>query len=203
VVELSLKQTQLLMSNKLFAILLFSVGAFFNAPAFGQKLFTRNATVTFDATAANSPETIKAINKSGTCVLDKSTGAVEMAVLIKGFVFERALMQEHFNENYMESDKFSKANFVGKLDNPVAVDTGKDGTYKTNASGTLTIHGVSKPVSVPVSFAVKSGVVSATLNFSVLSADYGIAIPSMVADKVGKSVNISITAGLEPIKSSK
>ena len=166
-------------------------------------MFTRNATVLFDATAANSPETVKAINKSGTCVLDKSTGAVEMAVLIKGFVFERALMQEHFNENYMESDKYSKANFVGKLENPAALDTGKDGTYKVNTTGTLTIHGVSKTVTVPVTFAVKSGNVSATVNFSVASADYDIAIPSMVADKVGKSVNISITAGLEPLKSSK
>lgn len=191
------------MSYKHLIAIVFSVTAIFSAPAHAQKLFTRNATVTFDATAANSPETIKAINKSGTCVLDKSTGAVEMAVLIKGFVFERALMQEHFNENYMESDKFSKANFVGKLDNPASVDTGKDGTYKINTTGTLTIHGVSKTVTVPVTFAVKSGNVSATVNFSVLCADYGIAIPSMVADKVGKSVSISITAGLELMKSSK
>jgi len=191
------------MSYKHLIAITFSLAAIFSTPAQAQKLFTRNATVLFDATAANSPETVKAINKSGTCVLDKSTGAVEMAVLIKGFVFERALMQEHFNENYMESDKFSKANFVGKLENPAAVDTGKDGTYKVNTTGTLTIHGVSKTVTVPVTFAVKGGNVSATVNFSVASADYGIAIPSMVADKVGKSVSISITAGLEPIKSSK
>ena len=79
------------MSYKHLIAIAFSVTVIFSAQA--QKMFTRNATVLFDATAANSPETVKAINKSGTCVLDKSTGAGEMAVRIKGLVFERALMQ--------------------------------------------------------------------------------------------------------------
>lgn len=170
------------------------------APLSAQKMFTRNATVMFDATASSSPETIKALNKSGTCVLEKSSGAVEMAVLIKGFLFERALMQEHFNENYMESGKYPKAVFAGKLDNPASVDTGKDGVYKANVSGTLTIHGVPKPVSTPVTFTVKDGKTSAVVNFAVPLADYNIAIPSVVSDKVGKMANIGITANLEPLK---
>lgn len=171
-----------------------------NFPAGAQKFFTRNGIVNFDATAPNSPETIKAVNKSGTCVLDKSSGAVEMAVLVKGFLFERSLMQEHFNENYMESTKYPKATFAGKLDNAGAVDTGKDGTYKVNASGTLTMHGVSKAVSVPVTFTVKAGKVSAAATFSLALADYNVDVPSLVADKVNKKAEISVSAALEPMK---
>mgnify|MGYP001290644706 CR=1 FL=1 len=188
------------MSIKHLAIVAFSFATFLAAPAQAQKLFTRDGVVSFDATAPNSPETIKAVTKSGTCVWDKSSGAVEMAVLVKGFLFERALMQDHFNENYMESEKYPKAIFAGKLDNPGSVDTGKDGTYKVNASGTLTMHGVSKPVTAPVTFTVKGGKVSAVVNFSVVLADYGISVPSVVADKVNKKADIGITANLEPMK---
>lgn len=188
------------MSIKHLAIAAFAFATLLTTPAKAQKLFTRDAAVTFDATAPNSPETIKAANKSGTCVLDKSTGAVEMAVLIKGFLFERSLMQEHFNENYLESTKYPKAIFKGKLDNPASVDTGKDGTYKVNVSGTLEMHGVSKTVASPVTFTVKSGKLSASVNFSVTLADYNISVPSLVADKVNKKADVSIAANLEAMK---
>ncbi|HRI59629.1 MAG TPA: YceI family protein [Saprospiraceae bacterium] len=188
------------MSHKFFATAVFLFAAIFSVPANAQKLFTRDGVITFDATAPNSPESIKAVNKSGTCVWDKSSGAVEMAVLIKGFLFERSLMQEHFNENYLESTKYPKATFTGKLDNPGSVDTGKDGTYKVNASGTLTMHGVSKTVAAPVTFTVKGGKVSAAVNFSVALADYSISIPSVVADKVNKKADIGIAANLELMK---
>ncbi len=189
------------MSHKhLLITVTFAWAAIFAVPAHAQKFFTRDGVVSFDATAPNSPETIKAVNKSGACVWDKSSGAVEMAVLVKGFLFEKVLMQEHFNENYMESTKYPKATFTGKLDNPSSVDTGKDGTYKVNASGTLTMHGVSKAVAVPVTFTVKSGKVSAAVTFSVTLADYNVAVPSLVADKVNKKADVSITANLEPMK---
>ena len=188
------------MSHKLLLSVTFLFVAFLAVPAAAQKLFTRDGAVVFDATAPNSPETIKAVNKSGTCVWDKGSGLIEMAVLIKGFLFERSLMQEHFNENYLESTKYPKAIFSGKLDNNSAIDTGKDGVYKSNAVGTLTMHGVSKPVTVPATFTVKSGKVSATVNFSVALADYNIGIPSVVADKVNKKASISIAASLELMK---
>ena len=188
------------MSNKHLFMLTLALATFFIAPANAQKLFTRDGVVGFDATAPNSPESIKAINKSGTCVWDKSSGAVEMAVLVKGFLFERALMQEHFNENYLESSTYPKATFKGKLDNATAVNTDKDGTYKVNASGTMTMHGVSKPLTVPVAFTVKNGKVSAAVNFSLALADYNVDVPSLVADKVSKTANINIAANLSPMK---
>jgi polyisoprenoid-binding protein YceI len=156
------------------------------------KLFTRDAKVYFNATAENSPETIEAAHTGGTFVFDKSNGRLEMAVLIKGFYFERALMQEHFNENYMESSKFPKANFKGALTDLSAVNFAADGTYNANVSGQLTIHGVTQTVSTPVQFIIAGGAVSATCNFSVTLKDYGIEIPSLVSDKVGKVARISI-----------
>lgn len=188
------------MTSKHLIAIVFALAAVCTVPAGAQRLFTRDANVRFDATAPNSPENIEAVNKSGTCVLDKNTGAVEMAVLIKGFLFERALMQDHFNENYLESTKYPKATFKGTIDNPGAVNLGKDGVYKTNATGTLTLHGVAKTVTAPVTFIVKGGKLSASANFAVALADYNIAIPSLVADKVNKTANISISAALEPMQ---
>jgi hypothetical protein len=193
-------KTYLIMNNKHFFVAALALFIGFSAPVSAQKLFTRDGVVSFDATAPNSPESIKAVNKSGTCVFDKSSGAVEMAVLVKGFLFERALMQEHFNENYLESSTFPKATFKGKIDNPGEVNIDKDGTYKVNATGTMTMHGVTKPVSTPVTFTVKGGKIAAAANFSVALADYSVAIPSLVADKVSKNANISIAANLNPMK---
>ncbi len=164
-----------------------------------QKLFTRSGKVFFNATAPSSPEVIEASQTSGTFVLDQSTGNLEMAVLIKGFSFERALMQEHFNENYMESSKFPKATFKGKLDKLSDVNFTKDGTYTTNVSGDLTIHGVIQKVTTPVNIIVKSGAVSAATKFSLTLKDYGIDIPSLVADKVGKQATLTVNVDLKPM----
>ena len=188
------------MSTKFFqAIVLFLLTGML-APAQAQKYFTRDGVVTFDATVPSSPENIKATNKSGTCVLDKTSGAIEMAVLVKGFLFERALMQEHFNENYMESSTYPKATFKGKFDNPGALNFDHDGTFQANVSGNMTMHGVTKPVNTPVTFTVKGGKVTAAANFSVAMADYNSDIPSLVSDKVSKKANISISAPLNPMK---
>lgn len=177
--------------KKLIFSLCFAILA--GSTAFAQgKLFTRDGKVYFNATAENSPETIEAAHTSGTFVLDKTSGKFEMAVLIKGFYFERALMQEHFNENYMESSKYPKATFRGALTDLSAVNFAADGTYNANVSGQLTMHGVSQTVSTPVQFTVAGGVVSGSCNFSVTLKDYSIDIPSLVTDKVGKVARISI-----------
>jgi hypothetical protein len=89
----------------------------------GQKYFTKTGTISF---FSETPmEKIEAQTKSANCVLDASTGKLEFAVLIKSFQFEKALMQEHFNENYMESTKFPKSTFKGQLDNFSSIDLSK------------------------------------------------------------------------------
>jgi polyisoprenoid-binding protein YceI len=165
-----------------------------------QRLFTRSANVAFDATTNSSLEVVDAKTNTGTLVIDVPTGKVEAAVLMKSFLFEKALMQEHFNENYVESTKYPKAVFKGAIDDASKVDFKKDGTYKTNISGDLTMHGVTKKVTAPATFTVKGGKVSAQSDFKVLLKDYNISIPSVVSDKVAKEVKVSFGGDLEVLK---
>lgn len=187
------------MKQTLQSIILFGALAL---PVFlpAQRLFTRDAKVTFDATSKGSPEQINAVNKSGTLVVDISSGRVESAVLISNFLFEKALMQEHFNENYLESSKFPKATFKGKFEDTAKVNFKQDGTYKPYLMGDLTIHGVTKSVKVPATIQVKGGKVSASTSFNVNLAEYGISIPSVVSDKVGKEAEVSIDSALDVLK---
>ena len=165
-----------------------------------QRLFTRSANVSFDATTNSSLEVVDAKTNTGTLVIDVPTGQVAAAVLMKSLLFEKALMQEHFNENYIESSKYPKGVFKGKLDDATKVDFTKDGSYKANVSGDLTMHGVTKKVSAPVTFTVKGGKVAAHTDFSVVLKDFNIDIPSVVSDKVAKEAKISFGGDLEELK---
>ena len=173
------------MKNILFILMLLSTQV-----AFGQKYFSKTGKITFSSDAPM--EKIEAQNTSASTALDVPTGNLEWAVLIQGFKFEKALMQEHFNENYMESATYPKAKFKGKIDNISAVNFSKDGVYNVTATGQLEIHGTTKPVTSTGVITVKNGVVSAKSNFSVLLADYGIVIPKLVADNISKSVAITV-----------
>lgn len=153
------------------------------------KLYSKDAKVSFHSKTAM--ENIDAVNNKGLCIWNTATGELEFSVLIKGFQFDRALMQEHFNENYMESDKFPKAVFKGTLNSEKSLSLQKSNTYQVNAEGMLTIHGVSKKISVPVNIISKDGIISANTNFQVLVKDYGISIPAIVANKIDKQISIS------------
>ncbi|MBL7804195.1 MAG: YceI family protein [Saprospiraceae bacterium] len=183
-------------SIKLVILLLVALPTILSA----QKWFSRDAKVYFDATTKGSPERIEATNKSGTVVLEQASGRVEASVLIKGFLFEKALMQEHFNENYMESSKFPKATFKGKIDNLSAVNFGQNGTYTAQVSGDMTMHGVTKPVKTTATLKVNNGKIGFTANFNLLLSDYGISVPTMVADKLAKEAKVSFTGDLQPMK---
>ena len=166
-----------------------------------QKYFTKGGRIDFDATATSSPEKIQAVNRTVTCVMDAANGNIQFAVLVKGFTFERALMQEHFNENYMESEKFPKSEFKGTIANNASVNYSKDGSYNVTVKGKLTIHGETREVEAPGKLVVQGGKIIATANFNVQLADYKISIPGVVADKINKSAKIDVTCNLEPLKS--
>lgn len=168
--------------------------------ASAQRYFTKTGKVSFDATVPASPEDIAGKNRTVTCVIDTKTAQLQFAVLMKGFEFERALMQEHFNENYVESHKFPKAEFKGQVDNNTAIDYSKDGTYNAKVKGKLTIHGETKDVETSGKIIVKDGKLQLTAEFSVVLADYKIAIPTLVADKVAKSAKVSVDCSLDPLK---
>jgi polyisoprenoid-binding protein YceI len=109
-------------------------------------------------------------------------------------------MQEHFNENYIESDKYPRAEFKGTVTNNANIDYTKDGTYTAQVSGQLTIHGVTKNVNTTGSFKVDGGKIDASAVFNVLVADYKIKIPSIVKDKVSNTIKVTVDCRLEPLK---
>lgn len=165
-----------------------------------QRYYTKSGMINFDATSPSSPEKIEGINRTATCVIDIQAGAIQFAVLMKGFAFERALMEEHFNENYVESAKYPKAEFKGKLKDMENVNLSKDGTYTVKVKGNLTMHGVTKEVETDGKLVVQAGKISAIAEFDVKLSDFSISIPGLVADKVAKVAKIKVSCSLEPLK---
>lgn len=164
-----------------------------------QKFFTKTGKINFDATAPKSPENIDAVNKNSICVIDTKTGDIQFSVLMKGFEFERALMMEHFNENYVESDKFNKTTFKGTITNNDAINYTKDGVYTAKVKGKLEMHGQSKEIDSEGKIAVKAGKVQVTASFIAQFDDFKIVIPQLVADKVAKFAKISVDCTLDPL----
>ena len=156
-----------------------------------ERYFTRTGTIAF---FSETPmENIEAHNYKVTSVWDATTGAVEFAALIKAFEFEKALMQEHFNENYMESSTFPKATFKGTFSGVTADQLKKPGTYQVDVKGDLTIHGVTKPVATTGTVEVdKEGKVKAENTFVVSPEDHDIEIPGMVRDKIAKEIQVQV-----------
>lgn len=162
------------------------------------KYFTKSGKIFFKCTKS-SVEKIEATNKSTTCVLDIKTGNMQFAALMKGFEFERALMQEHFNENYVESEKFPRGEFKGQITNNSEVNYAKDGSYPLNVKGTLTMHGITKEVETTGTLVVKQGKLLTNAVFNIQLSDYNISIPSVVSDKISNTVNIAVDCMLEPL----
>ncbi len=164
------------------------------------KYFTREGKATFSSKAPM--EQIEAVNKKVTSVVDISNGQMEFSVLIKAFEFPKALMQEHFNENYMESDKFPKATFKGQITNNSDIKWTTDGTYTAKVSGKMTIHGVTKDFTGEGQIVVQAGRITASSTFNILLADYNIKIPSVVKDKISETVKVGIELNYEPYTAS-
>lgn len=153
------------------------------------KLITKNGKVTFEASVPAFEE-VKATNENVTCILNTKTGEMASLVLIKGFRFKIALMEEHFNENYMESGKYPKATFKGKLDN---FDANKLTTTQSTytLSGKLEIHGKSKEISTTAKVRKTDKGIEVITNFDVNASDFDVAIPSVVKNKVSNKILIS------------
>jgi polyisoprenoid-binding protein YceI len=162
------------------------------------KYFTKTGKVDFVSKAPI--EDIEATNKTVTAVLDATTGNMQFSVQMKSFEFEKKLMQEHFNANYVESDKYPKAEFKGTIVNNKAVNYTKDGSYPVKVKGKMTIHGVTKEVEAPGTIKVSGGKITAGSTFDIRLSDYNISIPAVVKDKVSNSIKISVNTSLEPIK---
>jgi len=180
-------------------IILIATAFFLIHSAFAQKkYFTKTGNVSFRAGTA--VEDIDGINKSTTCIFDAATGDIQFAILVKGFEFKSALMMEHFNENYMESDKYPKSTFKGKITNADKVNFQKDGIYPATVKGILEVHGVKKEVEATGSFKVTGETVLATADFNILLEDYKIEIPGLVKDKISKTAKIHVNCSNSILK---
>jgi polyisoprenoid-binding protein YceI len=143
-------------------------------------------------------ENIEAVNNEVTSMLNPTSGEVVFAILVKSFRFERALMEEHFNENYMESDKLPKATFQGKITNLSSINFSKDGNYTAAIEGDLTIHGVKQHITSTGNLVVSNGKISATSSFQIKPSDYKINIPSLVAEKIASAIEVKVNCLYAP-----
>ncbi|NLU39402.1 MAG: YceI family protein [Bacteroidales bacterium] len=137
-------------------------------------------------------------NNQVTSFLNIETGEIAFQMLVKSFKFTLATAEEHFNETYMESDKYPKAQFKGFVENMQSIDLKKDGTYKAQVKGDLTIHGVSKNIKQEGNIVVKNGKITANSAFTVNIDDYAIKVPKMVEDRVAKIVDIKVDVEYVP-----
>ena len=184
------------MQKKLCYLLPCLIGMLWVQPGFSQKILTRNGHIWFES---HTPlEDIEAHNQQAMSVLNLDNGELAFAILIKGFQFEKALMQEHFNEKYMESDTYPKATFAGKLTNHDQIDWKTSGEYPAQAAGKLTIHGVSQDIQAEGKILIEESQVGLKAEFSVEVADYEIKIPSVVRDNIAKTISIFVDILFEP-----
>lgn len=156
---------------------------------------SKSGTIIFEGSVPSFEE-VKATNNSVTFVLNPITGEIASLALIKGFRFKVALMEEHFNENYMESDQYPKAIFKGEID---GFDINK--LTKTPIifiiKGTLEIHGKSRGINVSAKISKSTAGINLISNFSVNASDFNISIPSLVKSKVSNKIDIRIVANLK------
>jgi len=170
----------------LFFIISFTMGLAAN----GQILMTTTAKVSF---FSETPlQNILAINSSVSSLINTTTDSVLVRIKNTSFAFKNALMQEHFNENYMESTKYPLDSFRGKIDQ--AIDWKKDGTYKVSATGNITIHGTEKPMTINGTLTVKGSSAHLESEFFARTADFKIEVPKLVFEKIAENIKVNLLA---------
>jgi polyisoprenoid-binding protein YceI len=161
---------------------------------YGQQYYTKNGVIRF---FSSTPlEDIKAENNQVYALIDVGQKTIAFSTLMKGFIFPKELMQEHFNENYVESDKYPKANFAGSFSGDI--DMKKEGIYQVKVKGQLSFHNSSRDVEIPATLEVRDGMLLSMAHFKIRPEDYHIDIPSVVRDKIAREFTITISAGCSP-----
>lgn len=162
-----------------------------------QRYIDRSGKASFFSSAPM--EDIEAHSEQVVTILDSESGQIVSNVLMRSFNFRKALMQEHFNEGYVESHKFPKAIFKGKINNLGDVSLSREGTYTLDIVGEITIHGVSKPVSFRAKSTVRNGVIEAEARFPLRVRDFDIEIPRLVVNNIAEAVDVSVSVALKPM----
>ena len=171
---------------------------FFVVAGAQEKFYTKTGKVSLYS--STSMETIEGVNKSAVVLLDTKTGDIQFVILLKGFEFRKALMQEHFNSDYVESHKYPRSEFKGQITNNSEINYNKDGTYTAKVKGKLTIHNETKDIEANGTITVKDGKLRANSVFNIPLADYKITVPRIVRNNINESIKITVDCGLEPLK---
>ena len=169
-------------------------------------IFTTKAQVYLTQTGETSffsetpMENISGLNKTVAAAMNLASNDIAIRIQNVAFKFPNKLMEEHFNENYVESHKFPKSEFKGKLKDLEQIDFTKDGIHTVKVKGDLTMHGQTKEVETTGKLVIQGGKISANATFNVKLSDFDISIPGLVADKVAKIAKINVACSLEPLK---
>jgi hypothetical protein len=163
----------------------------------GQDIYVcKNATISIYSKAPI--EDIEAKTDKGTSVFNAASGELAFSMPIRSLKFDKALMEEHFNENYMESDKFPQASFKGKL--AQTPDITKDGVYPVTANGMFEVHGVKQNRTIPGKLTVNGGTISLSSEFIVACKDHKIEIPTLVFHNIAETIKVQVNANYSPYK---
>lgn len=167
-------------------------------PIFAQtsKFHTSTGTVYFSSIAPL--ETIESSNRQVLAIFEPSTGKMAFKVLMKSFVFEKAAMQDHFNKNYLHTDKYPNATFDGTIKNIDAYNFSRPGSYKVEVLGNLNIHGITKELLATGLVIVKDESITLQSSFPVNLADFGVKIPANFVNNISKSVQVRVDCELLP-----
>ena len=175
--------------------LLFILAVLFYVNCLSQdKFITRNGMIRFNA--STPLETINPINNHVSCILDSKTGKIAFQLKMISFKFDKALMEEHFNEKYVESEKYPKSTFVGEIINWNEIDFTKE-KQNVKCKGILTIHGIDKEVEVSGTINFLKNNIEIKSEFSIVVSDFDIQIPKLVRDKISKEVRVIVEMNLQ------
>lgn len=153
----------------------------------------KNANISFYS--STPVEDIDALCNNANTLIN-SEGAVAFILSNTAFVFKNKLMQEHFNEKYMESEKYPMSSFKGKINEKI--DFNVDGIYQVTATGLLNIHGVEKERTIAGVITIKNGNLHIVSDFKVRVADHKIEIPRLVLTKIAEEIDVKVVADLQP-----
>lgn len=170
----------------------------FTIPVFAQKYITKTGFIQF---YSETPmETIQADNQQVNAAYDASNGMFVFKVLMKSFEFEKALMQEHFNENYIESDQFPNATFKGTVENYTDVNLTQNGSYPVKVKGELTLHGVTLTIEEDGTMVVEGDMIHASSKFNLKPADFNIKIPGAVVKNIAENIEVRVDVKLNKLE---
>lgn len=144
-------------------------------------------------------ENIEAHSEQVVSILDVKSGEVVASMLMRSFNFRKALMEEHFNENYVESHKYPKAVFKGKITNLADFNAGKEGKHMFNIEGDITLHGVTRPLQVKAEATVVQGKIQAKATFPLRVADFKIEVPRLVTNNIAEVVEVKVSFNYQPM----